>query len=214
MMVRTVLLSVTLAAFGAAACEPPQPTNLRRSKSNSTRTTNDDDPEEEDDEEDVGTAAATTQTPATEPAPEPAKAAPPVNPFAGATAFAAQTPATQSAQHHLKSSNAGKDCMGCHDVGAGAPTFMFAGTVYQTKTGAAAPGAQVRVVDAQGAEIGLATSDASGNFWFPSKTALPAGARVGVRDGTSTKTMSAAISAGGCNQGGCHSKDRPIFLVD
>ena len=214
-MFRTLLLGLILAAFGAVACEPPPA--VTRSSSRSKSSSSKDDAAEEDatsdDDNGVGTATeATTETPATEPA-KPAPA-PPVNVFASGTAFAAGATATESAKHHLKTSNAGKDCMGCHDVGGGAPTFAFAGTIYQSKNGAAAPGAQVRIVDAKGTEIGNATSDSSGNFWFPSNTPLPAGARVGVRDGTSTKTMSGAISTGGCNQGGCHAKDRPIYLAD
>jgi hypothetical protein len=145
-----------------------------------------------------------------------APAAPPtINAFATAGAFALTSPVDQSTNHHDGSSHAGGDCLGCH-TGAGAPKFAIAGTVFRSKSSSeGAAGAQVRVVNGVGKEIALVGTDSAGNFWLKSSTTpIPAGAFVGVRDGTTKRAMNAAITTGACGQTSCHDSKRPMFLLD
>ncbi|MFO0734230.1 MAG: hypothetical protein U0270_00045 [Labilithrix sp.] len=139
---------------------------------------------------------------------------PAVDPFAGAPAFTARALETSTSDHHLGDSNAGKDCLACHGKNMGAPAFLFAGTIQKSsidKTGA--EGVEVRVIDAAGTEVAAVSTDENGNFWLLSDATLPAGASVGIRDATGTRRMSGRIGVGACNQSGCHTKDRPIFLA-
>jgi hypothetical protein len=117
-------------------------------------------------------------------------APPPSDVFTNAPAFSC----VASGSSH----NAGRNCLGCHNGGGGAPLFTFAGTV-RDAAGAIVPGAEVRVVDANGAAISVC-SDNSGNF-HTGKTWAKA-AHVGVRNAASKALMVGTISDGGCN--GCH----------
>jgi hypothetical protein len=67
-----------------------------------------------------------------------------------------------------------------------------------------APMVEVRVRDAAG-NAASAYTDQDGNFYLPSGSGsvkLPA--NVGIRDGVTTKTMSATISNGSCASSSCH----------
>lgn len=199
---RSMLLLFALATAAVVACSPaPQSAFGGR--------TGDDD--------DDGDAPKTTESAAL-PVPaggEAADAGPPaVDPFAGAPAFAARALETSTSDHHLGDSNAGKDCLACHGKNMGAPAFLFAGTIQKSsidRTGA--EGVEVRVVDAAGKEVAAVSTDENGSFWLLSDATLPAGASVGIRDATGTRRMSGRIGVGACNQSGCHTKDRPIFLA-
>lgn len=101
----------------------------------------------------------------------------------------------------------GKNCSaagGCH--GETKP-LTFAGTVYSTVTGGTTvAGALVRAVDGSGNVIGDAYSDDQGNFWFAG-SALPAGARVGVRTAGSKRIMVATVNGAAgstCQSTACH----------
>ncbi|HEX3762477.1 MAG TPA: hypothetical protein VHW23_27435 [Kofleriaceae bacterium] len=86
--------------------------------------------------------------------------------------------ATPDAAHlHLAggTSNKGQNCIaaGCHlnnSLGAGAPGYQFAGTVYAAGTTNPSPGAVVRIVS--GTTILQKYADADGNFYFEAP-ALP-----------------------------------------
>jgi hypothetical protein len=146
----------------------------------------------------------------------PVDAAPAINAFTNTSPYALITPARQSKDHHGgKVSHAGEDCLLCH-TGQGAPKFAIAGTVFSTKAATGpATGVQVRVISATGEEIALVGTDQSGNFWLKAQaTIIPAGSRVGIRDGARTKLMGATIGTGACNQTGCHVSTRPIYLSD
>lgn len=202
-----LVLALVAATLAACAAEPSSSSlGLRKSTHDTT---------EADDDDDT-TAAGDTTAAESNTVPTPADpAAPPIDPFQGAAAFAAITPATESKDHHLGTSNAGKDCLGCHGKDLGAPEFVLAGTIQTSATNTApATGVQVRIVDATGNEVASVGTDDAGNFWFKGTTAIPAGARVGIRTATGEQKMSAAVTAGACNQAGCHSKDRPIFLTN
>lgn len=69
---------------------------------------------------------------------------------------------------------AGQPCLACHDGrGPGNSNFSIAGTIYATRSGAAAlDGAQVTVQDATGAQRVLRTNDV-GNFYIETKEWSP-----------------------------------------
>lgn len=147
--------------------------------------------------------------------------APVVTAFGDARAYAKISPSTQSALHHWFRSNAGKDCLSCHDgTNLLAPRFLIAGTVYESvKSTTGARDVQVRVVDDSGGEVAIVGTDDSGNFWLEAgaNVKLPEGASVGVRNAQSTKLMGARIggadgNTGSCNQSDCHGSDRKIVV--
>jgi hypothetical protein len=119
------------------------------------------------------------------------------NAFTGAPAYAAGTASGQStavAAH--RTGNPGQNCQGCH-AGATAPRFGVAGTIQ-----GAGAGAEVRIVDGNGAQLARAYTDSVGNFWVAGNVNLGAGARVGIRNGTSTRLMAGPITSAACNS--CH----------
>lgn len=132
----------------------------------------------------------------------------------GATPFSYSAPlktANVASQTHPNSNVEGVNCMvaGCHLDGPF--PWLFAGTVYTAATGGVTvPKAQIRVVKADGSEVGTAYTDANGNFWIPGAVGvtIPAGSFVGVRkEGGATMKMTTALAAtdGGCNAAGaCH----------
>ena len=128
----------------------------------------------------------------------------PVGDTAGAGAghnFAGNTPVTNPA---------GQNCMTCHNDGGGANAkWGVAGTVYSTAAGATpVKGAEVRIVDAKGAELALVYTDLDGNFWSDTIVGgLPGGALAGVRNAAGKMQMSAALTtqdAGCASKTGCH----------
>jgi hypothetical protein len=132
--------------------------------------------------------------------------------FADVPAHKGAQPATTANSRHL-GSVAGRDCNGCH--GHIAVPFHFAGTAYDAQ-GAPAAGAEVRVVDADGKEVGFATSDADGNFWSELRTpnlgTPKIAGKTAIRTAKGVMQMSAAISAGGCNAAACHDDKRRIVV--
>ena len=101
------------------------------------------------------------------------------------------------------SHNAGKNCLtsGCHAAG-GEKRFYVAGTIYTDADGAAArAGAQIKVVDANGASVNL-TSDPLGNFH--SSRSMTSPFTVTVSYSGRTVKMPGTASGGGCNADGCH----------
>ena len=122
---------------------------------------------------------------------------PPVDVFTNAPAFVS----TIAPDSH----NAGQNCMsGCHDHG-----FTFAGTLTDGH-GNSVVGAEVRLVDKNGAQISVHT-DPSGNF--RSSTPFTAPAHVGARDATNKAMMVTALTAsnGGCN--GCHANGGSVAPI-
>jgi hypothetical protein len=138
--------------------------------------------------------------------------------FGNAGAYAPITPPTQSARHDGYKSNAGLDCMSCHDGETpGVPRFLIAGTVYTTKgSNTGARNVQVRVVGPDGIEVALVGSDDAGNFWLKAGaiTEIPRGSVVGVRNGLSTKLMGAKLGGGAqsCNRANCHVGQSGIWV--
>jgi hypothetical protein len=113
--------------------------------------------------------------------------------------FAGSTPTTNPA---------GQNCLDCHKNGGAATAWGIGGTVYTTSA-ATAPvqGAEVRIVDKDGKELALVYTDNLGNFWTSDITAVPDGAKIGVRTATVKKLMNTALTAtggGGCAQAKCH----------
>jgi hypothetical protein len=149
------------------------------------------------------------------PSPPPAT----INAFTSAPSYATITPPTQSARHDGLRTNAGQDCMTCHDGKTpGVPRFVIAGTVYATANSTTgARNVQVRVADPTGAELAMVGTDDAGNFWLRASviTDLPPGSSVGVRNALSMKLMNGKIggaSAGSCNRFGCHGPGKGIFV--
>jgi hypothetical protein len=143
-----------------------------------------------------------------------------VDAFTGAAPYApgVANGDSNTASHNIAPINnnnpAGNDCLTCHKTGgqaAGNP-WVFAGTVYTTTAGAtaAAAGVEVRMVSAAGAELASVYTDAQGNFFIDqlkdNTKVVPAGAKVGVRNGPTPKVMQTALTAGqgGCQSTGCH----------
>jgi hypothetical protein len=92
--------------------------------------------------------------------------------------------------------------MRCHAGGRGgddAPQFLFGGTLYDAN-GNPVAGAEVRVIDANGAGYSVYTG-ANGNFYQTGSTlALPAHA--GARSASASSLMVSAMTSAGCNS--CH----------
>jgi len=143
-----------------------------------------------------------------------------IDAFTGAAAYVkgAANGDSSNTSHNIAPINnnnpAGNDCMTCHKIGgaaAGNP-WVFGGTVYTTKGGntAAPAGVEVRIVSATGTELASTYTDAQGNFWIDqlkdNSLTIPAGAKVGIRDGASQQPMLTVLAAGqgGCQSTGCH----------
>ncbi len=135
-------------------------------------------------------------------------AAPSVNAFTGAPAYAATTgPSTLKTGHsnfNAQNNPVGRPCLNCHGAGGGATQFTFAGSAFKD-SGGTMPAAQVeiRLRDKNGKALSAFT-DANGNFFLPlnpnGDLAFPAHA--GGRDTNTTKLMNATVANGNCNS--CH----------
>jgi cytochrome c553 len=155
------------------------------------------------------------------PSPQDASEPPPATPtiFTGAPAYAATTgPATRIAAHDFAGATpttnpAGRPCMQCHGAAGPAPRFLIAGTVHKDATGTPAAQIEVRVVGSDG--VARTTySNADGNFFFrASAGAVAFPAKVGARDGNTTKVMTIDAANGNCNS--CHraaGKSSPLVV--
>lgn len=109
--------------------------------------------------------------------------------------------------------HAGEGCVvgGCHlasNLGAGAPGFQFAGTVYKPDGTTPSTGVTIQVKSAAG-KIAVGVSDSAGNFSIPAGTlqaAFPATTNVTVCPNV-TPMVSQLVQAGtvpGNNCNGCH----------
>lgn len=133
------------------------------------------------------------------------------DPVFGTTTFAAGTPGrgapAKAANPAHNNDSSGKDCIvaGCHQGG-----WTFGGTLYNNAAGAArVAAAEIRITGPDGTLFSSTFSDVDGNFWTdtPAGAAVPAGSRVGVRNGTKIMNMAGLIGGGqaGCSQAGtCH----------
>ncbi len=136
--------------------------------------------------------------------------APPVDPFAGAPAFAAgSAPRASVVSKHLSevgASPTGKDCFasGCHGGSGDAPSLVFGGTVY-TDSSAKAPavGVEVRVVDANSKAYSV-YSDTNGNFYQLGTGSLAFPSHPGVRTAANSLAMVNDSTDRSCNKSGCH----------
>jgi hypothetical protein len=133
--------------------------------------------------------------------------------FTGAAAYVATTGASTqqgtSAHPFNQGIPAKQDCMtsSCHGPGGGGPTFVAGGTVFKDLAGSVpASQVEIRLLDADGTAVSTYT-DANGNFFVKAGAAtanLTFPLQTGARDGTTTRAMSAPISAGNCNSATCH----------
>jgi hypothetical protein len=137
----------------------------------------------------------------------------PVNAFSNAPAYVATSPSGTSQNSNHQNGNVGLNCQDCHKAGGQAQGFPWAiaGTVYAAATGAnIIAQAEVRVVDSTGKEIAKTYTDALGNFWVDANTVpggIPAGAMVGIRNGTATQLMTTKLTGvgdGACQKADCH----------
>jgi hypothetical protein len=215
-----VTCGIAAGSMSIVGCVPDEEPNLRTSRRAPSKQTVDDE-DDRDDDGDSKSSSGDNPAPAKLDASAPEAAPPPVliTAFGNAGPFAPSPPQISSARHDGWRSNAGQDCMTCHDgKTSGVPRFVIAGTVYTGATsGTGARNVQVRMVDATGQEIASIGTDDSGNFWLKAGalTELPAGAAVGVRNALSTKLMARKIdstAAGSCNRFGCHNTERRIFV--
>lgn len=98
----------------------------------------------------------------------------------------------------------GRDCIACHSKGEG-PGFISAGTVYagidEKNDDFGVEGATVRLTDARGAVITMATNIA-GNFMLSRRTTLAMPYTAKVLFGNSENAMSTPQSNGNCMS--CH----------
>jgi hypothetical protein len=110
----------------------------------------------------------------------------------GTTACAQPATPPGSGRH-----NAGANCLGCHTGIGTAPLWTAAGTLYNA-AGAAAVGATLTLVDANGKSISLVTAQ-NGNFWTSEALKMP----LRVKASLCPTTVSMSATAGGaCNS--CH----------
>jgi hypothetical protein len=115
-----------------------------------------------------------------------------VAPFAGGNASSAMDP--------------GEACLACHQK-QGGPRFAVGGTVYKTAHEpndcvGAAGALQVIVTDANGQVVTMQVNSA-GNFHSATVTLAPP-FTAKVTDGTNTRAMAGAVTAGDCNS--CHTE--------
>jgi hypothetical protein len=126
--------------------------------------------------------------------------------------------ATPSDGHH----NSGMTCnsAGCHGDSAGLDKFAVTGTVYETATGAAKPGATV-IITWPGGEARYVTggpaATQAGNFYdyaAPSTIVYPATVRVSLCPDEDKAMVGPLTSEADldCSKSGCHASDRKIFL--
>jgi hypothetical protein len=104
------------------------------------------------------------------------------------------------------SHNAGRDCTSCH-------SFTVAGTAYRAD-GLVYPGAVIKVTSGNagsGNVLATLTSDGSGNFYTSASVPYGSGVYVNATGTTgSTRSMTAAISSGGCNR--CHTSANRLIV--
>lgn len=150
--------------------------------------------------------------------------APSAGVFTNATPFdpaAPAQPAQSATQRHAGQQGApqapgSRDaCLNCHTTGGTAPAFAFGGTV--VSGGQPLANAEIRVVNANGIEVGRAKSGADGNFWLVGggNRTIAAGALTGVRNATKVMLMAGPIGDGNCNAGGaCHGGTQGAIRLD
>lgn len=203
-----VLLALALAACGGF--DAGNPYRVRASEAPDTNAT-EPPPGQDDDGDDPPSAGETDGGAQTiVPSGTDAGTAPPPKPtaFTDAPAYAATAgPTTRIAAHDFAGATpttnpAGRPCMQCHGAAGPAPRFLIAGTVYKDATGTPASQVEVRVVGANG--VARTTySNPDGNFFFRAATgAVMFPAKVGARDGNTTKVMTIDAANGNCNS--CH----------
>jgi hypothetical protein len=208
MRIYAVLLAATVAGSGFLACSSYDPGAVTFNPSKRTRDSGArSDAGGGEEEDDAGTSTGDSGT-------KPYTGTVDQGAFTGAPAYTNQLPQNRAngvAAHGGPVS--GQECLTCH-TGNGAPKFSFAGTIYKTIQGTApAPGAQVRVVNAQGQQLALVNADQDGNFWYENAANVAANSKTAARDGDSTHLMAGAIAAGSCNAGGgCHAAGNRIYV--
>jgi hypothetical protein len=218
---RILLLALVLAGAAGTACSVADVDGSRAAYDKKSGDDDDDDDagakktkhKAGDDDDDDSAPAKKSTTSTTDSAKLDAGPPPVADPFAGAASFTTMTLGTDTSRHHLGDSNAGKDCLSCHNGSNTAPGFELGGTVRETGGSSdGATGVQVRIVDPAGTEVALVGTDSQGNFWLKGTTKIPAGSHVAIRDASGEKKMSGTIGNGSCNTAGCHDPNRPIFL--
>jgi hypothetical protein len=96
----------------------------------------------------------------------------------------------------------GEECLGCHRPGTEAGAFTAAGTVFPTAGAAPHEGvesATVRLIDANGKQVALATN-AAGNFFTHEALSFPVQVVLEWQGRTVVKAR--PVDSGACN--GCH----------
>lgn len=105
------------------------------------------------------------------------------------------------------SHNAGRDCTTCH-------SFTLAGTAYRSDGATIYAGATIKVTSGAnggGTVLATLTSDASGNFYASAPVAFGSGVYVSAAGtGGVTRSMSGAITSGGCNR--CHTSASRLIV--
>jgi hypothetical protein len=209
MRIYAVLLAATIAGSGFAACSSYDPGAVtfnpnKRSRDSGVRTDAGDDDDDDGGITGGGDGGGRDTGTVDQGA------------FTGAPAYKNQLPqnrANQVAAHGGPVS--GQQCLTCHVTGGAAANhvFSFAGTVYKDIQGTApAPQAEVRVVNAQGAQLALVNADQDGNFWYEGP-AVAGNSKTAARDGDSLHLMQTAIANGACNAaGGCHAAGNRIYV--
>lgn len=110
----------------------------------------------------------------------------------------------------------------CHlnnALGAGAPGYQFAGTVYKPGGTIPSVGATVRVKSAAGVQAPPYLTDSAGNFHIPAGTlmqAFPATLNVTACPTVAPMVTPLAQGDGNCAKAGCHvtGATGPITLMD
>lgn len=105
--------------------------------------------------------------------------------------------------------NPGKECLGCHSQGGGAPAFTLGGTIYSAATGGSAvTGATINITDAAGKTLKLVSAQ-NGNFWTSTPLVFPI--RVNASLCPATKPMVGAVNGNGaCNN--CHNSTLQVHV--
>jgi len=133
--------------------------------------------------------------------------------FAGAGPYVAGSPGPGGPANTANAAHGGtvvgKNCMvgGCHLGG-----FGFGGTVFgpgASTTGV--PGVEIRIVHGDGTTV-VTYTDIDGNFWSPATAPVVSGARLGIRNATSSKERLSPVPNGACAAAGCHDGTMRIRL--
>jgi hypothetical protein len=115
----------------------------------------------------------------------------------------------------MKSHNAGKDCMKCHNSDKIKKlAFTLAGTIYDKEKNGLKGAVIALYTKAEGTEKPVfdLTSDGKGSFYTMAPLDFKSGIFLRITSGTKTVVKNMPVHTGSCNS--CHGKSEPGIVID